>query len=213
MAFSCPLGVIPSQPSPDVTITAPCFFPQEHSCYPTNYPVYWFPWLPPHPHPPHPTSSSHTPIGVSAQKSTGFCPSFLPAFRSVPGNTRHFSWSFYELASLARRRVRVSAEASIQKSQLLFQRALHVQSQANQALALPPRLSEGKAIAPAAQRLPAVARATIVITSPALGGPADNRRELFDSLNVSSNRPFASAGKSGTEGWRPGRRALPPLPK
>ena len=108
--------------------------------------------------------------------------------------------------------VGVSAEASIQKSQLLFQRALHVQNQANQALALPPSLSEGKAIALAARRLPAVARATIVITSPALGGPADSRRELFDSLNVSSNRPFASAGKSATEGWRLGRRALPLLP-
>lgn len=89
MAFSCPLGVIPPQPSPYVTVTAPCFFPQEHSGYPTNYPVYWFPWLPPHP---HPTSSSHTPIGISAQKSTGFCLSFLPAFRSVPGNTRRFSF-------------------------------------------------------------------------------------------------------------------------
>lgn len=49
MTFSCPLGVIPPQPSPDVTVTAPCFFPQEHSGYPTNYPVYWFPWLPPPP--------------------------------------------------------------------------------------------------------------------------------------------------------------------
>lgn len=103
-----------------------------------------------------------------------------------------------------------SPEASIRKSQLLFQRVLHVQNQANQALTLRPRLSKGKAIAPAALRLPPVARATIVITSPALGGPAD-RRALFDSLNVSSNRPFASAGKSATEGWRPGRRALPAL--
>ena len=44
-------------------------FPQEHSGYPTNYPVYWFPWLP---FPAPPPQSSHTPIGISAQKSTSF---------------------------------------------------------------------------------------------------------------------------------------------
>lgn len=42
---------------------------------------------------------SHTHRNISSREHW-LCLSFLPAFRSVPSNTRHFSWSLYEPASL-----------------------------------------------------------------------------------------------------------------
>ena len=87
-----------------------------------------------------PPPSSHTPIRMSAQKSTGF------ACLSPQRSDQCLAYKTFLLVVLRTNiiGVRGGGQASTQKSQLLFQPALHVQ---NRALALRPRLSEGKEIA------------------------------------------------------------------
>lgn len=108
-----------------------------------------------------------------------------PACRAVPG-TQSVLGTFFWVAHQSWG----EGQASPRKSQPLFQRALLVQNRGSGSAAKALSSQGCGGAQPAARRLPAVARATIVITSPGTQRGQLTGERMIWLAHVSSNRPI-----------------------